>query len=97
MTASGLDANNTGQRFSICNGMTIFGLTSITGTSTIDYIGFESAIDDFISSTGVTSPTIYYTNDSSPAYTLSGISYQGNHKGIYIKDGKKRVAPIQTK
>ncbi|MDD6754030.1 MAG: hypothetical protein PUE15_09030, partial [Prevotella sp.] len=94
MTASGLDANNTGQRFSICNGMTIFGLTSTTGTSTIDYIGFESSIDDFITSTAVTMQTIT-PQVSSPAYTLSGIRKYGNYKGVYIKNGKKQVKNLR--
>ena len=94
MTASGLDANNTGQRFSICNGMTIFGLTSTTGTSTIDYIGFESSIDDFITSTAVTLQTIT-PQVSSPAYTLSGIRKNGNYKGVYIKNGKKQVKNLR--
>lgn len=98
MTASGLDANNAGERFSICNGMTIFGLTSTTGTSTIDYIGFESSVDDFITSTGIKpvtltsqSSNLQSSNSQSSTYTLSGVRMCDNHKGIYIKDGKKSV------
>ena len=45
MTQSGL-FEETGERYSVCKGSTIFGLTSSTGTSTITYIGFSSTPDD---------------------------------------------------
>lgn len=46
MSTSGLDDYNVGSTFSICQGSTIFGLTSTTGTSVISYIGFSSSPDD---------------------------------------------------
>ena len=55
MKQSGLDANNVGDRFSICQGMTVFGLTSSasSGTSVISHIGFYKSVDDFLMATGV--------------------------------------------
>jgi hypothetical protein len=53
MTKSGLDANNAGEQFSICNGWTIFGLTSTTGTSVISHIGFHSSIAEGLQAVGI--------------------------------------------
>ncbi len=48
MNASGLNANNVGDRFSVCAGHTIFGITSTTGTTVISHIGFHESVDGFI-------------------------------------------------
>ena len=42
-----LDANCQGDFYSICQGATIFGLTSLQGTAVINYIGFEEDINAF--------------------------------------------------
>lgn len=100
MTKSGLDDNNVGDRFSICNGMTIFGLTSSTGTTVIHHIGFHSSMADFeetVNINPVTSPLSTTAN----VYTLHGVKLrtdipahratQGLPQGIYIV-GDKKVA-----
>lgn len=92
MTKSDLDANNTGSPFSICQGATIFGLTSSTGTSTIYYIGFfdnTDNIEDVVSihdlpatlTTPFPNNTYYNLNGSKTTTPLP------NH--IYIHQGKK--------
>ena len=48
MTQTGLADNNVGDEFSICQGATIFGLTSSSGTSTIQRIEFVSDLDALI-------------------------------------------------
>ena len=48
MPATGLDGNNQGDEFSICQGATIFGLTSTTGTSIVKHIGFASDLDAYV-------------------------------------------------
>lgn len=75
MTQSGLDANNTGDRYSICQGSTILGLTSTTGTSTIRYIGFVSSLDDIESTVSVSHLPYAAPSSSSTSslrYDLSG-------------------------
>jgi len=77
MTRSGLAANNTGDRFSICQGMTVFGLTSTTsntGTSVIKHIGFYESVADFERATAITSVA------AAPA-----------HHAIYGLDGRRRT------
>ena len=44
LSNTGLDANCEGDDWSICQGATIFGLTSTDGTAVISYIGFVSEI-----------------------------------------------------
>ena len=89
-----------GDRFSICNGMPIFGLTSSTGTTVIHHIGFHSSMADFeetVSINPVTSPLSTTAN----VYTLHGLKLRtdvpahratlGLPQGIYIV-GDKKVA-----
>jgi len=58
MTQTGLDDNNTGSEFSISQGATILGLTSTSGTSTIQYVGFVSDLDAYLASLAVVTVTI---------------------------------------
>ena len=95
MTQSGLDANNTGDTFSICQGATIFGLTSSTGTSKILYIGFHSSLENLDQTVDIKALTVsqesrgkssksnqYFNLDGTPVNTP-----QPNR--IYIRNGKK--------
>ena len=93
MTQSGLDDNNTGDPFSICQGATIFGLSSSIGTSKILYIGFFSSLDDLDQTVGIeqlTTPQHTQTSSNSTYVNLNGIPAKTplpNH--IYIRNGKK--------
>ena len=99
MTRSQLDGNNTGDRFSICQGQTIFGLTSTTGTSVITHIGFYESVADFERTTGIEG----IGNSQQPLipgselflYDLSGrrIRPSAFHRGVYIVNGQKHVNP----
>jgi hypothetical protein len=71
MTKSGLSDNNVGDRFSLCNGLTIFGLTSTTGTSVIHHIGFESSIDDYMEAVGV--KEVAQASEVVDVYNLQGM------------------------
>ncbi len=94
MTTSGLDANNTGDPFSICQGATIFGLTSTTGTSIIRYIGFLDNISNIDETVNIQSPTAPSINNAMRQkekwFTLSGtpVTHPLPHH-IYIHNGKK--------
>jgi len=86
MTQSGISDNNTGDKFSICSGQTIFGLTSTTGTSVIKHIGFESSVDDYIEAVGIagveTSPT-----DKVDVYSLQGVKLRSSVKADAATQG----------
>ena len=89
MTQSGLNSNNSGDTFSICQGKTIFGLTSTKGTSTIHYIGFLSDISDIEQTVGIQSRPVS-SKPSNQYFDLSGkpvTTPVPNH--IYIQNGKK--------
>ena len=95
MTQSGLNENNVGNPFSICQGATIFGLTSTTGKSTILYIGFLSSLDNIEEAVSIRSLSATDSEKapfagSSTLYDLSGHPIKQplpNH--IYIVGGKK--------
>lgn len=93
MTRSTLDKNNIGDAFSICQGNTIFGLTSSTGTSVIYHIGFHQSLDEFISNfTSI--PEIYNSHKATNGdiYNLAGIKTKvPTTPGIYISNGKKFI------
>lgn len=90
MTTSGLSSNNQGDPFSICEGMTVFGLTSTTGTSVIKYIGFESDVDQYIETTHMSS--LSFPSAMNATYNLRGQRVKSVKKNdIYIRDGKKYV------
>ncbi len=96
MTLTNLNDNNTGDPFSISQGNTIFGLTSTTGTSTIQYIGFVDDISNLEGTVGIqstqndTTKNTWSTNTR--YYDLSGrivATPQPNH--IYIVNGKQMM------
>lgn len=85
MNNSGLSSNNTGDRFSICQGSTIFGLTSTTGTSTISYIGFSATADD--TPVGILSTTMSNEKEEScpqAYYDLTGLTTEVPFQGVNI-------------
>ena len=86
MTASGLNGNNTGDRFSICKGKTIFGLTSTTGTSVIRHIGFYESIVDFEAATPVVA--VAASSPRHSIYNLSGQRLPQLISGPQIIDGR---------
>lgn len=100
ITKSDINDNCTANPW-IHNGNTIFGLTSLTGTSVISYIGFVSDIDEAIA-TAIESVegNITDTTSNSPrtrlynkVYNLNGqaVNPADAHHGIYIQHGKKVV------
>ena len=93
MNSSGLSGNNTGDRFSICQGHTIFGLTSTTGTSVIRHIGFYESVAAFESATSVNDVVADEGNPRPASSTYIDLSGRQvlPRKGIYIIDGKKVV------
>lgn len=90
VTTSGLADNcSTVSSYSICQGATIFGLTSTTGTSVIKHIGFEHSVDTYLGVTDLSAdaPTgdLYcdlYGRPMSPNAAPSGIYLQGNRKRL---------------
>ena len=91
MTRSGLDGNNQGDRFSICQGATIFGLTATRTPATILYIGFNATIDEVVNATtNIQAAAATTTHDG--IFDLQGrrIS-QPQHHGIYISRGRKTI------
>ena len=104
MTTTNLDSNNTGNPFSICQGSTIFGLTSTTGTSTIHYIGFLSSINNIEETVSIqaindrinTNPTQAQGKLANPNtwIDLTGKTTHSPLPGhIYIRNGKKILIP----
>jgi hypothetical protein len=98
MTQTNLNDNNTGDPFSICQGATIFGLTSKTGTSTVQYIGFVDDISNLEATVGIPStPALQTTGNGErrsdgPYYDLSGhpvTTPQPNR--IYIVNGQQKL------
>jgi len=93
MTQSNLYDNFTGDEPSVCQGMTIFGLTSTTGTSYIHDINFVENIDDYIATaTRIASPQSAASQGDADLYDLSGRKLKSHPAhGVYIANGKKRV------
>ena len=94
MTTTGLDGNNVGDMFSICQGNTIFGLTSTTGTSTVYHIGFHPSFDEFFNDVAsIDGISMDETKTSDTIYDLNGrrIGTTTPPKGVYIIGGKKIV------
>lgn len=92
MTKSGIADNNQGDPFSICEGMTIFGLTSTSGTSIIKYIGFEEDVNAYTDMiTNINS--ISSTSQKDVIYNLKGQRVSKAKKNeIVIKNGKKYIS-----
>lgn len=86
LSDTGLDANCQGDMWNVCQGATIFGLTSTSQTATISYIGFVADVDEFI--TDVKLPT---TSNHVPKgiYNLAGVRLNEPEGHINIIDGKK--------
>ena len=90
MTKSGLDGNNTGDRFSICQGQTIFGLTSTRGTSVVRHIGFFTSLDEFERIVAVRDMRADVSSSpSSDCYDLIGRPASSSHRGFLIAQGRK--------
>ena len=74
----------------VCQGQTIFGMTSSTGQTDIYDINFVESIDDYLTkNTAISLLTVPSTDDT--LYTLSGIKIQKPEKGIYLTQGKKII------
>ncbi len=98
ITRSGLADNCVGDQYNLCAGMTIFGLTSTTGTSCIRHIGFYASVDVFLQAESISSPTL---SDKSVVnvYTIDGALLRSNvpsdeateqlERGIYIVGEEK--------
>lgn len=102
ITQSGLADNCKGDEYDLCTGMTIFGLTSTTGTSCIKHIGLHASVDAYIEAQQVKADCT--TNGALvDVYHLSGTlvrkqtpSAQATHnlpQGIYIVGGQKVAIP----
>ena len=92
MTRSGLDGNNTGDRFSICQGNTIFGLTSPTGKAVIEHIGFYESVAAFELVTHVSAAMDEQRSYKDTAiYTLDGKHLSHARPGLQIVNGQKRL------
>lgn len=93
MNNSGLNANNTGDRFSVCQGQTIFGLTSTTGTSVIKHIGFYESVAAFELATAIASHNDAGKCVDQAVYDLFGRRILNAHNGIFIVSGKQTLIP----
>lgn len=90
MSQSGLYENFTGDRPSVCAGMTIFGLTSATGQADIYDINFVEDIDLYVrQATAVGAARLPATGDG--YYTLGGAKAAKPRRGVYVNRGKKVV------
>ena len=87
MTRSSLDGHNTGDRFSVCQGLTIFGLTSTTGTSVIKHIGFYESVAAFELATKIEAAQVQKKEPL--IYGLDGRRRSHAQQGINIVDGRK--------
>ena len=87
MAKSGLNGNNTGNRFSVCQGHTIFGLTSTTGSSVIKNIGFYESVEAFESATGISA--VGFQNHQPKVYGLDGRCRLALGRGVNIVNGRK--------
>jgi len=93
MTQSNLYDNFTGDEPSVCQGMTIFGLTSTTGTTYIHDINFVENLDDYLATTtGIAAPTTATVQGAADLYDLSGRKISSPRpQQIYISNGKKHI------
>jgi len=90
ISASGLAGNNTGNRFSVCQGHTIFGLTSTSGTSVIKNIGFYKSVSDFEVETGVSG--VDSSKSQTNVYGIDGRRRSVGQRGVFIANGKKYLS-----
>lgn len=102
ITTSGIDDYCKGDNYSICQGQTIFGLTSTTGKSVITHIGFHSSVEDFMETVGIgniLSDDGNGANGTVDVYSVSGAklrssvspltSLEGLPQGLYVVGGNK--------
>ncbi|MCM1311400.1 MAG: glycoside hydrolase family 127 protein [Bacteroides sp.] len=89
LSASGIDDFCKGDIYSICQGQTIFGLTSTTGTSVISYIGFLSSVEDFIEAVGIERISSCGQKDDRVAevYSISGVKVRTRTSSVDALDG----------
>ena len=71
ITKSGLADNCVGNEYNLCAGMTIFGLTSTTGTSCIRHIGFHSSTKEILEAASIPQHTTSGHRKVN-VYTLNG-------------------------
>ena len=91
MSKSGIYENFTGDRPSVCQGMTIFGLTSVNGQSDIYDINFVADIDQYLNTLGLRQASISATDNSHDTYAPNGIRTNGKH-GLVVTRGRKYIA-----
>jgi hypothetical protein len=88
MTRSGLYTNFSGDRPDICQGQTIFGLTSTTGQSDILDINFVEDVNQYLTATSI-HPQRSTSNVQYPTYNLQGQKVLHPTKpGLYLTGGK---------
>lgn len=90
MTKSGIYENFTGDRPSVCEGMTIFGLTSTTGQSDIHNINFVADPDEYANQTVNIRPTRNTPQAPAGIYQLNGMR-SSSPKGIVVTKGRKFI------
>ena len=88
MATSGLYDNFTGDRPSVCQGQTIFGLTASNGSCEIHDICFASNIDDYLKTTHIAPLTSYNTSST---FTLHGLPATATTHGVVIHNGRKYI------
>ena len=89
MTRSGLYTNFSGERPDICQGQTIFGLTSTTGQSDILDINFVEDVNQYLTTTAIHHPQSTIYHPQSTIYTLQGHKASHPNKlGLYLTGGK---------
>ncbi len=98
LSKTGLDANCKDDIWSVCQGQTIFGLTSTTGTSTISDINFVSSVDSYLGSLNSVCADAAH---SATVYNVQGMKLRSGvatdnalndlPSGVYIVNGKKVV------
>lgn len=99
LTQSQLNGNCTGSVWNFCQGNTIFGLTSTTGTSVISNIGFTGDVDQWIA--GAESIIMDNVEEMVNVYSIDGkvlrknayrnSALNGFPDGIYIVGNKKVI------
>jgi len=93
MTQSGLYVNFEGDRPSVCQGQTIFGLTSTTGQSDIMDINFVEDVNHYTATATGLKATKWPAVTDKAYYTLSGTRVAVPTKGLYVTQG--RVVAVQ--
>ncbi len=90
ISASGIDDFCRGDKYNICFGKTIFGLTSTTGTSIINYIGFQSSVEDFITTVGIEHISSGSCKEDvvTDVYSVNGVKF---YSGIFSADVLDRL------